>query len=312
MKYWNRTGESKMTPLMMNSHILTQAFALHQPATVDEAVALLGIHNAQAKVLAGGTDLLVDMKMERVEPAHIVYIGRIDSLRQIVDVDGSLTLGALATFYDVQQSAAIRHKYQALNEAAHSVSGTQIKIMGSIGGNLVNASPASDSAPALLVFDATVELASEQGVRQVALSDFFVGPGQSLRSPGELMTRIRLTAPRAGEGSAFLKLGRVGADIAKASAAVRIVRDGGAVAECRIALGSVAATPVRARTAEAHLLGKAFDLQLAETAARKAVQEITPITDVRSTATYRSQVTAVLVRDALLTAWQRADRQAPN
>jgi CO/xanthine dehydrogenase FAD-binding subunit len=105
-----------------------------------------------------------------------------------------------------------------------------------------------------------------------------------------------------------LKLGRVGADIAKVSAAVRIVRDGDTVAKCRIALGSVAPTPVRALATEARVIGRTFDAGLAETSGHRAVQEISPITDVRSTAAYRSQVTAILVRDALLTAWERTNR----
>lgn len=295
-----------MTPLTTNSHILAQEFSLQQPSSVAEAVALLSEYNGRARVLAGGTDLLVNIKMERVETAHIIYIGRVKSLRQISEEDGGLTLGALATFYDLQHSAVIRQKYEALNEAARSVSGTQIKIMGSIGGNLVNASPACDSAPALLLYDAQVELTSEGGTRRVALAEFFFGPGQTVCTARELMTRIRLVGPRPGEGTAFLKLGRVGADIAKASAAVRIVRDGDTVTQCRIALGSVAPTPVRALAAEGRVVGKPFNPERAEAAAREAVREISPITDVRSTAAYRRQVTAVIVRDALLTAWERS------
>ena len=297
-----------MTALTMNSHILAPEFVLHQPATVEEAVALLGVHNGEARVLAGGTDLLVNMKMERLCPAQIIYVGRIKSLKHITEEADGLILGALATFYDAQQSELISQNYQALNEAAHSISGTQIKIMGSIGGNLVNASPASDSAPALLLYDAAVELTTEHGSRWVTLGEFFVGPGETVRAPGELLTRIRLNKPRANDGSAFLKLGRVGADIAKVSAAVRIVRDGDTVAECRIALGSVAPTPVRALATEARVIGRTFDAGLAETSGHRAVQEISPITDVRSTAAYRSQVTAILVRDALLTAWERTNR----
>ena len=296
------------TPLMMNTHILTQEFDVHQPTTVEEAVALLSQYNGQAKVLAGGTDLLVNMKMERDEAAQIIYIGRIKSLKQIEENEAGLVLGALATFYDVQQSATIRTRYQALNEAAHSVSGTQIKIMGSLGGNLVNASPASDSAPALLVYEAQVELTSQQDSRTLPLTDFFTGPGQTVREPGELLTKIILPPIEAVEGSAFLKLGRVGADIAKVSAAVRVIREGDTVTACRIALGSVAPTPVRTRQAEAHLKGKVFDLAVAEAVATMAAQEITPITDVRSTADYRLRATEVLVRDGLLAAWERASR----
>jgi len=213
-----------------------------------------------------------------------------------------------ATFYDLQQSEVIHRKHQALHEAARSVSGTQIKMMGTIGGNLCNASPAADSAPALLLYEAQVELTAAAGRRRVALAEFFTGPGQTVRQPNELLTGIILTSTQPTEGSAFLKLGRVGADIAKVSAAVRLIREGQRVAECHIALGSVAPTPVRARQAEARLVGQTFDLALVEAAAQTAAQEIKPITDVRSTAAYRARVAQVLVRDALLTAWDRSSR----
>ena len=296
------------TPLLMNSHILVQEFDLHRPTSVAEAVALLEQYNGRAKVLAGGTDLLVNMKLERAQAEQVISIGRIKSLKQITAGADGLTIGALATFYDLQQSEVIHRKYQALNEAAHSVSGTQIKMMGTIGGNLCNASPAADSAPALLLYEAQVELTAAAGRRRVALAEFFSGPGQTVRQPNELLTGIILTPTQPTEGSAFLKLGRVGADIAKVSAAVRLIRDGQRVAECHIALGSVAPTPVRARQAEARLVGQPFDLALAEVTGQTAAQEMKPITDVRSTAAYRARVAQVLVRDALLLAWDRSSR----
>ena len=296
------------TPLLMNSHILVQEFDLHRPTSVAEAVALLEQYNGQAKVLAGGTDLLVNMKLERAQAEQVIAIGRIKALKQITAGPDGLAIGPLATFYDLQQSEVIRQTYQALHEAAKSVSGTQIKMMGTIGGNLCNASPAADSAPALLLYDAQVELTGVTGPRRVDLAEFFTGPGQTVRQANELLTGIVLRPPQPTEGSAFLKLGRVGADIAKVSAAVRLVRDGQKVAECRLALGSVAPTPVRARLAETRLAGQPFDLALAEVAAQTAAQEIIPITDVRSTAAYRARAAQVLVRDALLAAWDRSSR----
>lgn len=294
------------TPIPMNTHILAEEFELHQPTTVDEAVALLAQYNGQSRVLAGGTDLLVKMKMEHDHAEQVVYIGKIKSLRGIHEDADGVTFGSLTTFYDLQQSALIREKYRGLSEGAHSVSGTQIKIMGSIGGNLCNASPASDSAPALLVHDAQVELTSSGGARWVALAEFFTGPGQTVRAAGELLTAIKLAPSKSHEGSAFLKLGRVAADIAKVSAAVRIVRNGDAVADCRVALGSVGPTPLRIHAAESHVAGSPFSLALAESAGQIASAAISPISDVRSTAEYRRRATSVLVRDALLAAWERA------
>jgi CO/xanthine dehydrogenase FAD-binding subunit len=295
--------------LMMNSHILTQEFEVFQPHSVAEAVVLLAQYHGQVKVLAGGTDLLVNLKLERTRASRVVSIGRLTDLRHIT-ADNGLRIGALATFYDVQVSDPIKTMYRALHEAARTVSGTQIKVMGSIGGNLCNASPAADAAPPLLVFDARVKLVSADGVRQVPLTDFFLAPGQTILTPTELLTDITLPPSHQTEGSAFVKLGRVGADIAKISVAARLVRDRNTIVDCKIALGSVAPTPLRAYQAERLLVGQPFSLELLDTAARVASREIRPISDVRSTARYRVATAPVLVRDALRMAWQRAEGDA--
>ena len=172
--------------------------------------------------------------------------------------------------------------------------------------SLCNASPAADAAPPLLVFDAQVTLLSAQGARQVPLTDFFVGPGQTVMASSELLTETLLPSARETEGSAFLKLGRVGADIAKVSVATRVVREGDTIVDGKIALGSVAPIPLRVRQAEEHLIGQRFTNGIVEEASQLAAQEISPITDVRSTASYRTSVAQVLVRDALITAWNRS------
>ncbi|MGB0386560.1 MAG: FAD binding domain-containing protein [Ardenticatenaceae bacterium] len=290
---------------MTNSRILAQQFTLHQPKSLNEAVGLLREYDGEARVLAGGTDLLVHMKMGRTPTSQVVYIGHLASLRYIKEENG-LKMGALATFYDIQQSNIARVRYHALNEAAHSVSGTQIKIMGSIGGNLCNASPAADIAPPLLVYDGQVELSSTRGSRQVPLREFFTGPGRTVKAADELLTQISLPPLQQAEGSAYLKLGRVAADIAKVSAAVRLVRDGNRVVDCKIALGSVAPTPLRVYRAEKHMIDKEFSEALADEVGKLASQEIKPITDVRSTAVYRTRAAHILVRDGLLMAWRRA------
>ena len=291
-----------MATLEMNTHILAHEFDLLEAHSVEEAVALLARHGGQAKILAGGTDLLVQMKMERVKPPIVIWIGKIDALRQIREHEG-LSLGALVSLYELQKSVAVKEGYPVLHEAARSVSGTQIKVMGTVGGNLCNASPASDSAPALLVLGGQVKLVSSRGARQVRLEEFFLGPGKTVLAPDELLTEVLLPLPVGG--SAFLKIGRVAADLAKVSAAAWVRREGGTVADCRIALGSVAATPVRARQAEKALIGRPFSPALAEEAGRLVRGEIKPIDDIRSTAEYRLQVAGVLVRDALLAAWER-------
>lgn len=288
-----------------NTHILVPQFELRLAPSVEQALAHLERNSEQSAILAGGTDLLVQMKLERKCPTELVYIGGIEAWRHI-DANGQgIQLGSLVTFYDLQASKQIGKDYTALYEAARSVSGTQIKVMGTLGGNLCNASPAADSAPPLLVFEATVGLVNKTGTRDVRLEDWFVGPGQTVRRPKELLASIHLPKQPGQMGSAFLKLGRVGADIAKVSAAARIVRQEDKVIECRIALGAVAPTPLRARAAEAFLTGRRFDAAVADQAADLAAEEIRPITDVRSTAEYRRQVARVLVRDVLERAWAR-------
>ncbi len=293
-----------MTNEMTNSHILINHFDYCEPGSVQEAVALLSQYGNRAKILSGGTDLLVQMKMERVAPQAVISIGRIPGLDNIVVQDGHLHIGARATIKAIERDPQVQSHYQALAEACNSFSTTQVQTMGTVGGNLGNGSPASDSAPALIVLGAHVEIAGPDGKRRLPLEQFFLGPGKTALHSGELITDIILPRPQAG--SAFLKISRVAADIAKASAAVLIVRAGDRIADCRMAFGSVAPTPVRARQAEQMLIGQVWRKDLIERAAGCAAEEITPIDDVRSTAEYRRAAVRAITCDALHLAWQRA------
>jgi carbon-monoxide dehydrogenase medium subunit len=297
-----------MTNEMTNSHILINHFDYCEPESVQEAVALLSQYGNQAKILAGGTDLLVHMKMERVAPQVVINIGRIPGLDNIVVQDGHLHIGARATIKAIERDPQVQSHYQALAEACSSFSTTQVQTMGTVGGNLGNGSPASDSAPALFALGAEVEIAGPDGKRRLPLEQFFLGPGKTALQSGELITDVILPRPQAGAqaGSAFLKTSRVAADIAKASAAVLIVRAGDRIADCRMAFGSVAPMPVRTRQAEQMLIGQAWSEDLIERAAECAAEEIKPIDDVRSTAGYRRAAVHAMACDTLHQAWQRA------
>jgi carbon-monoxide dehydrogenase medium subunit len=177
--------------------------------------------------------------------------------------------------------------------------------MATLGGNLCNASPAADSAPPLLTFDARVTLKSKTSERTMPLEHFFIAPGKTAMQPDELLTQIYIPAPPPDTGSAFIKIARVTADISQVCAAVRITRDGNTIHDARIALGSVAPTPVRATVAERDLIGQTFSPELAEHIGIQAAQEISPISDVRATREYRQHIAAVIVRDALIRAWER-------
>ncbi len=290
--------------LTTNTHILYHEFEYLEPATVAEAAALLAEHGDRARVMAGGTDLLVQLKMERRQPPYIVSLKRIAALQGIAR-NGSVTIGAATSLRAISKSP-LATLYPALAEACNCFSTVQIMYMATIGGNLCNASPAADSAPCLLVLDASAAVESQRGQHTLPLADFFLAPGKTVLQPDELLVHVTLPPSPAHTGSAFLKVSRVTADISQVCAAVRVTRDGDRVQEARIALGSVAPTPVRALQAEQSLGGERFTPELAEHAAAIAAREIRPIDDVRATRAYRQHAARVIVRDALKTAWERS------
>jgi len=198
------------------------------------------------------------MKMGKVHPEYVINVGRIPALRYVI-VDKVSRIGALTSFWQIEKHPVLREKYTALFEAASTVSSLQIKHMGTLGGNLCNASPAADSAPPLLAFGAKVRLAAGDHDRVLPLEDFFVAPGQTVLVQEEVLTEIELPEVFPHTGSAFLKIARVPADLAKVSVAVKVVREGEICKDCRIAFGSVAKTPVRTPEAERILQGKKYD-----------------------------------------------------
>lgn len=288
-----------------NTRIVVPEFDYERPETLAGVFSLLAEHGERAKLIAGGTDLIVQMKLERLSPACLISLAGVNELDGITPGDG-LSIASMTSIRTVSQSDPVRGSYAALFEACQAFSTVPVMIMGTIGGNLCNASPAADTAPALLVFDASLDLVTGGGRRNVSLREFFTGPGKTALGAGEILHSVRLPEPPPGAGSAFLKISRVVADISQVCAAVMLVRDGEKITDCRIALGSVAPTPVRAPGAEKNLIGRKGDLDAFGKAARIAAEEISPITDVRATEAYRRHVAAVIVRDALSTAWRRA------
>jgi carbon-monoxide dehydrogenase medium subunit len=296
---------------MTNSHILVHEFGYLQPTTVEAALDLLRQHGDRARVMAGGTDLIVQIKMERLAPQFLIDINSIAGLDGIAMQDGALRIGARTSIRTVLHDARIQSHYPGLAEACGTFSTTQVQVMGTVGGNLCNGSPASDSAPALIAFDAQVILQGVQGERSLALEEFFLGPGRTALKSDELLTAVVLERPLPGTGSAFSKISRVAADIAKANAAALLVRENDdTISDCRLVFGSVAPTPMRAKKAEAWLRGQLFGPDLVAEATRLASEEVVPIDDIRSTAWYRREIVRVLAHDTLNKAWQRAARVA--
>ncbi len=290
---------------MTNSHILSQEFEYIEPHTVEEAVKSMAAYKGKAKFMAGGTDVIVQMKMGRAHPEAIINLSRIPSLRYLI-VENGLRIGVLTTFRQIERDGFIQRRYTALHEAAKAVTSIQIKTMGTLGGNLCHGSPAADSAPPLIAFGARVKMIEGDKERVIPLETFFTEPGKTLLSQEELMVEIQVPEPEVNTGSAFLKLGRVSADLAKISIAVVVVREGDYCKDCRIVLGAVAEKPLRTIEAEKILKGKKIGENLLNKTGQQVSEEIRPITDVRSNLWYRREVSKVLVREAIKLAWERA------
>jgi len=303
---------------MTNTHILAHEFEYVEPASLEEAISLLSEHGDRAQVLAGGTNLLVWMKMEQRAPEYVVNVGRLPGMAGISFQDDQLEIGALTTIRAVRNAPQIQADYTALAEACASFGSTQIQMMGTIGGNVCNGSPASDSVPALMAFDARLALAGpddekpgfSEKTRFLPVEEFLLVPGRTALQNGELLTSIQLRPPQPGTGSAFIKISRVAADLAKASVAAVVVCEGERIVDCRLAYGSVGPTVMRARKAEALLVGRPFSAELALEAGKAAAEEISPIDDVRSTAWYRREVVKAITHDALQMANQRVGESA--
>jgi xanthine dehydrogenase small subunit len=266
---------------------------VESPTSLDQALAMLASGGGWQPI-AGGTDLLVQITGELAPPPErVLDIWRLDELRGIyVADDGALTLGALTTYTDIRESEECRTLLPALVQAAATIGAAQIQNRGTLGGNIINASPAGDTLPVLLATDTELVLASADGRRTVAASDFWTGYRATARRPDELLVAVRVPLP-AERRVRFRKVGtRRAQAISKVVMALAWREDGGVWRDVRLALGSVADRPIRARQAEGVLEGAAPRSQTAEHAAATVAAEITPIDDVRSTADYRRAVTA--------------------
>lgn len=297
---------------MTNSHLLVHNFDYLEASTVDEALSWLEQYNGMARLMAGGTDLIVLMKMERIDPGAIINITKIPGLNEIkVNPDGSMNIGPLVTIHTLGLHPHVRASFPGLAGACLSFGSTQIETMGTIGGNLCNGSPAADTAPVLLALKAELTLASRHGKRVLPIEEFFLGPGKTALKPGEMLVGITLPAPQPGSTSVFLKASRVVADLAKASLAIAFTRQGERISACRVAMGSVAPTPILLPSVAEALIGQDFSQDLLAKAGKLAAEAISPIDDVRSSAWYRRRIANVMLQDAMNQAWPHALEPKP-
>jgi len=272
----------------------------------EHAVALLAQYGANAKILAGGTDLLADLKFSAHSPDVIVDISRAADLKGIGMTEAGLRLGALTTHTEIMQSALIREQLPALIEAAATIGAVQTRNLGTLGGNLVTCVPSMDSGPTLLALEAEVTIAGPSGQRRIPLSDFFVGPRKTCLAPADLLVDIVIPKANIGKPTAFQKFGlRKGQALALVNAAASFWPKKGAFSAVRIALGAVAPTVIRAPKAEAFLDGKAISEDAMAEAGEIAMTEAKPISDFRASADYRRDLVAVLVKRALAAAYDR-------
>jgi carbon-monoxide dehydrogenase medium subunit len=267
------------------------------PQTLAMAVSFLNELGDKAKLLAGGTDLLPLMKQRAIVPEYVINIKDIVGLVFILDED-ELRIGALTTIVKLRDSIILRNRYASIFEATTAFATPQIRNLATIGGNICRSSPAADMVPPLIAFDAEVKLVGPRGNRRVPLKDFFTGVGRNVLDK-EILTEIIIPHPRKSYGTAFEKIERASADLAKINCAVRVSITNKCCDDIRIALGAVAETPVRATKTEQALIGEILSEKIIESALQRVAEDISPITDVRSTAAYRAQVSKVLVGRAI-------------
>ena len=282
-------------------------FDYHEPTTLAEVTEFLAGYGADARVLAGGVDLLPRMRAGGIKAGHLVSIQRVSGLDYLRrDKIGGIEFGAMTSLHSLERWKELATGYGALYDAIHQITSVQTKCMGTAVGNLCVATPASDVAPVLAAYDADLLVAGLKGEKRIPVCDFFPDYGRTALDLGEFVTGLQVPALPTGHGAAFFNLVRTHADIAKVTVAAAVVLEAGLCTQVRIGLGSVAPTMVRAREAEALLEGKEPTDELIDAAAAAAAGEARPIDDIRSTAAYRTATTQVLVARALHKAVDRA------
>lgn len=278
-----------------------------EPATIDEALALGSRFGEAGSFVAGGTDLVIQMRRGRRHPGALISLLKLEALQGIRTDGERIVLGALVTHREMERHPLFDGPLRAMVEAAQVIGGHQVRNVGTVGGNVCNASPAADLLPVLLTLDAQVHLRGAAGERSMPLAQFLRGPGRTARGAGELVTAVSFARPSQRTATAFIKFGRRRAmeiSIVSVAAAVTVDARGDCV-QARLAVGAAAPTAIRLPAAEAILQGGASPRQVEE-AARAAADAVSPLSDVRASAEYRRHLVRALVPRALAAAIERA------
>ena len=286
--------------------MFSAAFEYHRPGTLAEAVSLLRQKGDAAKLLAGGHSLLPMMKLRLASPAHLIDLGRVPELAGIREEGGAARIGAMTTHEQLAASPVLKGKWQALAEAAGVIGDMQVRACGTIGGSLAHADPAADLPAPLLAFEAEVRVMGGGGERTVAAGDFFRGPSTTALRADDVITEVRLPAPPAGTGSAYVKFPHPASRFAVAGVAAVLTIEGGTCRRARVAVTGAAGAPARCRATEAALEGKAINAEAIAAAAGKAADGLDCLDDLVASPDYRAHLTRVMAKRALTAAAERA------
>lgn len=278
------------------------------PATLKEAVSWLNKHNGTAKLIAGGTDLLLKMKYRELTPKVLIDLSGVKDLHSITyDREQGLVIGAMATLAEVRDSSHVKKRCPLLAETVSQMASEQVRNMGTMVGNLCNAVPSADSAPPLISLRASLKLVGLKSSRTVLVEDFFKGPGKTVLKPNEIVKEIQIPSGQGERGTYIKHTLRREMDLAVVGVAVCLASNSkkDLCTDIRISLGAVAPVPMRAKRAEEVLRGKKFSEELMEEAALAASEEARPIEDIRASAEYRKEMVRVLTKRAIQSALNR-------
>jgi carbon-monoxide dehydrogenase medium subunit len=282
-------------------------FEYHRARSVDEAVALLGEHGDEAKLLAGGHSLIPLLKLRFAQPKHLIDVRKIPNLAGIREDGDAIVIGAATTHAQIERSSVIERKLPILAEAAHVIGDPLVRNMGTIGGSLAHADPGADFPAVMLVLGAEMRAVGPRGPRTIAADDFFLDILSTALAPNEILTEIRIPLPRAGTGGAYLKFRHPASGYALIGVAALVTRDGArTIREARVALTGVGTRAARARGAEQALTGKNADEAIVGEAATRVVEGLDPRADAQGSADYKKHLAVVYARRAISLAVERA------
>lgn len=286
-------------------------FEYFEPTSIEEAVLLLNKHGDNAKIIAGGTDLIPQMQERQIRPEYIVNLGHIPGLSYIKNDAGTVKIGTLTTLRDIEKSAELASTLPILPKVASLMASAPVRNTATIGGNLCNASPAADMAPPLIGLSASARVIGSSGERTIQLNDLFTGPGTTIINRNELLIELQIPPIAPRTGVIYMRHGRRGASevaIVGVAAVITLEASDGICKDAKIVLGSVAPTPIRALEAEATLKGHKIDDQVIEKAAQSAASASKPISDIYAPAEYRKEMVIAFTRRALRAALELAGR----